>query len=116
MDVHKESVVTSLYLIDEYGEFTVERRRWGTMTRHLREMAEWLQSHRVEKIAMEATGVYWKPVWNILEAQHRFDLLLAKKVSEFRCRRRWREPVRYSEVPVRCSWSALIVSLPNFGT
>lgn len=77
MDVHKESVTACLLLIDEEGEFTVEKRRFGTMTRDLREMANWLQSQRVERIAMEATGVYWKPVWNILEAQKEFDLLLA---------------------------------------
>ena len=46
------------------------------MTRDLREMATWLASLRVEAIAMEATGVYWKPVWNILEAENKFHLLL----------------------------------------
>jgi transposase len=40
-------------------------------------MAAWLKASGVEHIAMEATGVYWKPVWNILEGEHPFDLLLA---------------------------------------
>jgi transposase len=76
MDVHKDSVTTCLLLIDEEGEFQVEKRRFGTVTRDLQEMACWLQSQGVERIAMEATGVYWKPVWNILEASGGFELLL----------------------------------------
>lgn len=76
MDVHKESVTACLLLIDDYGEFQVEKRRFGTMTRDLQELAAWLKSQGVERIAMEATGVYWKPVWNILEASGSFELLL----------------------------------------
>jgi transposase len=76
MDVHKESVTACLLLIDDYGEFQVEKRRYGTMTRDLQELACWLKVQGVERIAMEATGVYWKPVWNILEAPGNFELLL----------------------------------------
>ena len=76
MDVHKDSVTTCVLLIDEYGEWRSEKRKFRTMTRDLREMATWLASLRVEAIAMEATGVYWKPVWNILEAEKKFHLLL----------------------------------------
>jgi transposase len=77
MDVHQQSVTACLHLIDQDGEFTTEKRRFGTMTKPLREMAAWLKASGVEHIAMEATGVYWKPVWNILEGEHPFDLLLA---------------------------------------
>jgi transposase len=76
MDVHKDSVTVCVLLIDEYGEWGSEKRKFRTMTRDLREMATWLASLRVEAIAMEATGVYWKPVWNILEAENKFRLLL----------------------------------------
>jgi len=38
-------------------------------------LADWLHGYQVTQVAMEATGVYWKPVWHILEGQ--FDLLLA---------------------------------------
>ena len=76
MDVHKDSVTACVLLIDEYGEWRSEKRKFRTMTRDLREMASWLASLRVEAIAMEATGVYWKPVWNILEAEKKFHLLL----------------------------------------
>jgi len=76
MDVHKDSITACLLLIDEVGEFRTESRRFGTMTRHLKEMAAWLASEGVQAIAMEATGVYWKPIWNILEAEKKFELLL----------------------------------------
>jgi transposase len=76
MDVHKNSVTACLLLIDDEGEFRTEKRQLGTMTRDLNEMASWLASEGVQAIAMEATGVYWKPVWNILEAKKKFELLL----------------------------------------
>jgi transposase len=49
-------------------------RRFGTFTRDLEDLAEWLAQHQVTHLAMEATGVYWKPVWNVLEG--RVDLML----------------------------------------
>ena len=76
MDVHKDSVTACLLLIDDDGEFQVEKRRFGTMTRDLQDLASWLESQGVTRIAMEATGVYWEPVWNILETQKQFELLL----------------------------------------
>ncbi len=75
LDVHKDSVTACLLLIDDDGEFHVEKRRFGTMTCDLRELGTWLKAEGVERVAMEATGVYWKPVWNILEPLN-FDLLL----------------------------------------
>jgi len=73
MDVHQQSVTAGLHLIDQDGEFTSEKRRFGTMTKPLREMATWLKAQGVEHIAREATGVYGKPVWNILEGEHQFN-------------------------------------------
>src|SRR5262249_1803624 len=76
MDVHKNSVTACLLLIDDDGEYHAEKRQFGTMTRDLGEMTEWLHAQSVQRIAMEATGVYWKPVWNILESRQEFELLL----------------------------------------
>jgi transposase len=50
-------------------------RRFATTTRGLLALADWLEAGRCTLVAMEATGVYWKPVWHILE--DRFDLILA---------------------------------------
>jgi transposase len=49
-------------------------RTFGTVTRDLLELADWLNQLRVTHVAMESTGSYWKPIWNLLE--HGFELLL----------------------------------------
>src|SRR5262245_38268302 len=57
------------------GKVEREVRRFPTTTHGLLELAEWLESARCTHVAMEATGVYWKPVWHILDG--RFALILA---------------------------------------
>src|SRR5215471_13343491 len=73
LDVHKKSI-TACVLRVEKGKTRKEKRRCGTFTRELLEMADWLAKCGVAHVAMESTGVYWKPVWNILEGQ--FEVLL----------------------------------------
>src|SRR3989441_11448797 len=75
LDIHKASIAACA-LIAEKGKTQEETRRFGTMTADLRELAKWLQQKEIRHAAMESAGVYWKPVWNILEAAG-FDLLLA---------------------------------------
>ena len=73
LDVHKKSI-SACVIIREHGRAEKLERRFGTFTRELEDMTEWLAEHQVTHVAMEATGVYWKPVWNVLEG--RFDLML----------------------------------------
>jgi len=75
LDIHKSSI-TACALISEKGKTQEETRRFGTMTGDLRELAGWLQQKGIRHVAMESTGVYWKPVWNILEPAG-LELLLA---------------------------------------
>jgi transposase len=76
LDVHKSSV-TACVRIQEVGRKPRKMvRRFGAMTADLRALANWLIEQQVTHVAMESTGVYWKPVWNILEGQ--FTLVLAK--------------------------------------
>jgi len=74
LDVHARQVVACARIVVNqtvtYHQLTVP-----TTTRGLLELADWLTGHAVTHVAMEATGVYWKPVWHLLEGQ--FDLLLA---------------------------------------
>lgn len=63
IDVHKKTVVVCIN-IDGKSEV----RTFGTTVRQLLEMADWLAAQKVTVVAMESTGVFWKPVWNILEA------------------------------------------------
>jgi hypothetical protein len=74
LDVHKSSI-TACVLLAQSGKPLKHIRRFGCTTRELRELVVWLQEFGVEHVAMESTGVYWKPVWNILEGH--FQILLA---------------------------------------
>jgi len=74
LDVHKKEVVACLRLVVR-GKANYEVRRFPTTTRGLLELADWLEQAGCTHVAMEATGVYWKPVWHILEG--RFQQILA---------------------------------------
>src|SRR5437870_3049366 len=74
LDVHKETVVACVRVRDGKGKARQETRTFGTMTSQLLELGDWLAEAGVTHVAMESTGVYWKPIWNLLEGQ--FELLL----------------------------------------
>lgn len=74
LDVHKQTVVACARLAGQ-NPLVQEVRTFATTTSGLLELADWLESLGIEHVAMEATGVYWKPVWHILEGH--FELVLA---------------------------------------
>jgi transposase len=75
LDVHKESVVACVrHMVD--GKVATTVKRFKTMTQELMTLSDWLWAEGVTHIAMEATGVYWKPVWHIL-SDGEFELVLA---------------------------------------
>jgi len=74
LDVHKQTVVACRKLITQAGELIQEMRTFPTMTADLLALLDWLQEAGVTHVAMESTGVYWKPIWNLLEGH--FTLLL----------------------------------------
>jgi transposase len=67
LDVHKKVIVACLLLLEADGELRREVRKFGTMTKDLLELLDWLQQAGCTQVAMESTGVYWKPIYNILE-------------------------------------------------
>src|SRR5262249_8030273 len=75
LDVHKETVVACLRLVVD-GKVTKEVRTFQTTTASLIALSNWLAENKCTHIAMEATGVYWKPVWHSL-ADSDFQLILA---------------------------------------
>jgi len=75
LDVHKASVVACARLV-EAGKINREVRTFETATAELLALSAWLAEHGVTHVAMEATGVYWKPVWHIL-SDGEFHLVLA---------------------------------------
>jgi transposase len=74
LDVHRRSVAACVRRLEAGGRLYQETRTFGTMTRDILELADWLAAEGVTHVAMEATGVYWKPIYNLLE--DRFTLLL----------------------------------------
>lgn len=74
VDVHARQVVACARVVVNHT-VTYERLTVPTTTRGLLELADWLAAHAVTHVVMEATGVYWKPVWHVLEGQ--VDLTLA---------------------------------------
>jgi transposase len=99
MDVHKDTIVVCV-LAPDGQTGNANRKTYGTFRNDLTRMRGWLKLLKVTEIAMESTGVYWRPVWNVLEDQG-FRLLLvnpaqvkalqgrksdrrdAKRISEF---------------------------------
>lgn len=75
LDIHKRTVVACRVNPGDDGEPVKAIRTFGTMTTDLMALSEWLGEVGVTHVAMEATGAYWQPIWNLLE--HRFQLLLA---------------------------------------
>jgi transposase len=67
IDVHKRTAVVTIGWVDERGQRRKQTRTFGTMTADLERLAAWLVEQRVTHAAMESTGVYWKPVFNLLE-------------------------------------------------
>ncbi len=74
LDIHKASVVACLLVAEGGGRSRKEVRTFGTMTADLLALADWLATAGCTHVAMESTGVYWKPIWNLLEGS--FTLLL----------------------------------------
>jgi transposase len=75
LDVHKDSVVACVRHMAE-GKITAPVKTFKTTTQELMALSDWLSSQGATHIVMEATGVYWKPVWHIL-SDGEFELVLA---------------------------------------
>lgn len=67
LDVHKKTVVACRVQIDEQGNWQQAVRTFGTMTHELLQLVDWLLAWEVTDVALESTGEYWKPVYNLLE-------------------------------------------------
>jgi transposase len=79
LDVHRDQVTACARLPGPRGGARTEKARFGTTAGGLAALAEWLAGHAVTLAAMEATGVYWKPVYYALE--DRFPGLAAQRPS-----------------------------------
>ena len=81
LDVHKKKISACLITIDEHGQEQYEIEEFGTFTNDLLEMKEWLTDNSCPIIAMESTGVYWRPVHNVLEGFMEVILVNARHIK-----------------------------------
>jgi transposase len=80
LDIHGQLVVACVRIAEEQQVHT-DIREFGTTTKELLRLLDWLSSYRVTHVGMESTGVYWKPVWHILEDSFTLTLGNAKQMK-----------------------------------
>ena len=100
LDVHKQTVAVCVRRLDDRGALTKEVRTFGTMTGELLALSDWLKEWGVTHVAMESTGVYWKPIFNILEGGFEVLLVNARHIKHV--------PGRKSDAQ-DCEWIAQLL-------
>lgn len=100
LDVHSASVAVCVRQVNDLGKVSKVVRTFGTMTRDLLLLSDWLAAERVTHLAMESTGVFWKPIYNILEGQFQILLVNAHHIKNV--------PGRKTDVK-DCEWIAQLL-------
>ena len=100
LDVHKSNVVVCVRCCDRPGKPFEEVRTFSTMTADLLALSDWLAGHGVTHVAMESTGVYWKPIFNILGGRFEVILVNAEHIKKV--------PGRKTDVK-DCQWIAQLL-------
>ena len=81
LDVHKDTVVACV-MIRKGKKVVKDIRTFGTMTADLVVLSDWLGAHQVTHVAMESTGIYWKPIFNLLETSFHLILVNAAHIKK----------------------------------
>jgi transposase len=81
LDVHRKTVVAAIIVVQPNGELGKETQTFGTMTADLLTLSDWVMAEGVTHVAMESTGEYWKPVFNILQANFEVWLVNAQHIK-----------------------------------
>jgi len=100
MDVHSGSLQACVRRVRKDRRITQEVRSFGTLTRDILALADWLATEGVTHVTMESTGVYWKPIYNLLEGRFTILLVNAKHVKHV--------PGRKTDVK-DCQWLAQLL-------
>jgi transposase len=80
LDIHKKLIVACLLLMTSQGVHK-EMRTFGTTLSDLYRLRDWLKANDCQMVAMESTGVYWKPIWNVLEEELSLMLVNAQHIK-----------------------------------
>jgi len=102
LDIHKASIQACVRRVGPGGSVVSEVRTFGTMTRELLALADWLTAEGVTHVAMESTGVYWQPVYNLFE--DRFDEVMVVNAQHVK-----NVPGRKTDVK-DCQWLAHLLA------
>lgn len=97
LDVHKKSILACVVIAEPGTRPRREIREYRTMTRDILSLADWLDQLQVTHVAMESTGVLWKPIYNLLEGQYEILLVNAQHIKQV--------PGRKTDVK-DCEWIA----------
>lgn len=82
LDIHRDTVSACVRRrVRGQAEAAIEEQVFGTFTQELERLRNWLKKHKVRQVAMESTGVYWIPIWNVLERNSRFTLTLVNPAT-----------------------------------
>lgn len=81
IDLHKKTAVTTIMITHPDGQAEEHTRTFSTMTSDLLALDEWLGSYHVEVVAMESTGIFWRPVFNLLEEGRTIILVNAQHMK-----------------------------------
>jgi transposase len=100
LDVHKKTVVACVRRLEPDGRVDQQVRTFGTMTDELLALADWLAGQGVVQVALESTGVFWKPVFNLLEARFTLTVVNAQHIKQV--------PGRKTDVK-DCQWIAQLL-------
>jgi len=100
LDIHKESVEACVRRMEPGGRLHRQTRHWATMSRDILLMADWMAAQGVTHVAMESTGVFWKPIFNILEGRFQVLLVNARHLKQV--------PGRKSDIR-DCQWIAQLL-------
>jgi transposase len=82
LDIHKQTVVACVVVPGAGGQPHKEIRTFKTMTADLLALADWLAAQGITHVALESTGVYWKPAWNVLEGSFTLLLVNARHIKQ----------------------------------
>jgi transposase len=104
LDVHQATVVATVRVPDEQGGRQSVTETFGTMTADLLALREWLQAYGVTHVALESTGVYWKPVYYVLEDAFRLLLINRQELKRVPGRKTDVKDSEWLAQLLECGW------------
>lgn len=102
LDVHQKTIVACVLQGPLEEKPKSEIRTFGTTTRQLLELQDWLEERKCREVAMESTGVLWKPVWNILESTCQLTLANPKMIKNITGRKTDKQDAQWIAELHRC--------------